>query len=911
MREKGHDRELLESLFDQGEALQPPERARWLEQLANSEPELARELASLLEFDDSAARDHLRGIMDRAVADAARTPQWPRQFGAYRVLRTIGSGGMGTVFEAVREQDYHKRVALKVAVSAVGTPAWVERFQQERQILAGLDHPHIARFLDGGASVNGLPFFAMELVEGESITDFVRNRNTALRERIELFRKICAAVSYAHQSLVVHRDLKPANILVTGEGEPKLLDFGLAKLLSPVDPNPGLTQTVLPLMTPSYCSPEQVLGAKITTRVDVYLLGLVLFEVLTGSQAHQLSGSSPAELQHAICEGAPAIPSERAIQAGDPVLARSTRGDLDTIVVKALQKDPERRYQSVDELNDDLGRYLDGLPILARPAAWSYRAAKFVRRNWIPVCAAAAVILTLAGGAVAFAWEARIAERRFSLARQLANVLLFDIHDKVQAMPGAIDLRETISARSVEYLDALSKEAGRNYALRRELAAAYARLASAQWPKYLTAPKQRSDSTLIMLNQAMALLQDMPPSELALATTTEAQLLNRRGQLLRQSGNPEAAQADFERVVALSSACGAGAPALCESRINALDQLLRQRLMHNDWPAYRALLNDLRQTLEVYRTFGNETFYEWHTLAVGLHEMSMLAAQHLYREAADRIRRELPVAERLQARTPLPAEALLVLTRVYQYLGRELRRSGQGSPQERLAFTRKGLKFAEDRVRMDKSDTVAFFELSDTQSEIALAYEPLDKREAARWFQLSINTYLERPDVAVSSLEPRIMFYSKGRNAIRFFLRVHRPDDAVAIARRISSVMSPAMFLKLDLPRSEAVQGIQALWWAGSEAAAQETASAEALWGRAVAQVQEALRKTPADPMIRASAALVFEGWAEWLGSKGRQPESDAFRQQSQALWGQLSAAFPDNLYLRNRTQIARSSRHP
>src|SRR5439155_13911750 len=423
--------------------LPPAERAQWLDDLSTSDPALARELASLLEFDASAGQ-HLRSIMDRVVADAARPQHWPGQFGAYRVLRTIGSGGMGTVFEAVREQDYHKRVALKVAASAIGTPAWVDRFQQERQILAGLDHPYIARFLDGGASAEGLPYFAMELVEGEPITDYVRNRKLGLRERIELFRKVCAAVSYAHQSLVVHRDLKPANILVTVEGEPKLLDFGLAKLQSPLEPNLGLTQTALPLLTPAYCSPEQVLGGKITTRVDVYLLGLVLFEVLTGSQAHQLGGSSPAELQHVISDGLPPVPSARSMHDGDSALARSLRGDLDTIVVKALQKDPAGRYQSVDELNDDLGRYLDGRPILARPAAWGYRAAKFLRRNWIPASAAAAVILALMGGALAFAWQARIAERRFGLARRLANVLLFDIHDKVQAMPGAIDLRETI-----------------------------------------------------------------------------------------------------------------------------------------------------------------------------------------------------------------------------------------------------------------------------------------------------------------------------------------------------------------------------------------------------------------------------------------------------------------------------------
>jgi serine/threonine protein kinase len=237
MSELTGDRERLESLFAQAAGLPPAERARLFDELSVSDPAAARELASLLEYDDAASR-RLRGIMDRAVADASRFPLRSGQaFGSYRVVRTIAAGGMGTVFEAVREQDYHKRVALKVAASAIGTPAWIERFQQERQILAGLDHPHIARFLDGGASADGLPYFAMELVEGEPITDFVRNRKLGVRERIELFRKVCAAVSFAHQSLVVHRDLKPGNILVTADGEPKLLDFGLAKLQSPLEPD--------------------------------------------------------------------------------------------------------------------------------------------------------------------------------------------------------------------------------------------------------------------------------------------------------------------------------------------------------------------------------------------------------------------------------------------------------------------------------------------------------------------------------------------------------------------------------------------------------------------------------------------------------------------------------------------------
>jgi len=899
MAESGADRERLESLFEQAESLDPAERANWLAQLGDSDPALARELASLMEFDDSAGAN-LRGIIDRAIADSAREQHWPRQFGPYRVLRTIAAGGMGTVFEAVREQDYHKRVALKVAASPIGTPAWVERFQQERQILAGLEHPHIARFLDGGASAEGLPYFAMELVEGEPITEFVRNRKLAIRERIELFRKVCAAVSFAHQSLVVHRDLKPANILVTAEGEPKLLDFGLAKLQSAMEPNVGLTQTALPLLTPAYCSPEQVLGGKITTRVDVYLLGLVLFDVLTGRQAHQLSGAAPAELQRAICEDPAPVPS--AVTAG-------LAGDLDVIVVKALQKEPDRRYHSVDELNEDLGRYLDGRPILARPAAWSYRTGKFLRRNWIPVSAAAALVVALIGGAAAFFWQARIAERRFALARRLANVLIFDIHDQVQSMPGAIDLRETISARAVEYLDALSRDAGRNYALRRELAAAYARLTSARWHKDGLAPRQGSDSILAMLNRAIALLKDMPPHEMALAAPTEAQLLNRRGQLLFARPPREGAQEDFERALAISP-CSSASLALCESRITALEFLNRLCLLPNDWKKMSHLRAELRSALENYGTFGNQTFYEWNTLTAGFLEMRMFETQQLYAEGAECVRRELPVAERLAGRTSLPPDALSELTRAYQCLGRLMRKSGQGSPEERIAFFQKGMEFAQARVNLDTGDSMAYFELGDSQSEIALEYQSIDPRQAAQWFRLSLESYLERPNVAVNGLEHRIALWERGRDAIRFFLRVHRQEDALWVARRICGVMSPALFLKLDLPRSEDAQRIQALWWMGTEASHENVDLAEALWTRAVRDSQEALNRTPRDAVIQASAAFAFEGWSSWLDSHQRQTEGKVYREQSHSLWSGLSAAFPDEMFLRNRVQGVRDNLH-
>uniref|UniRef100_Q01ZV5 Serine/threonine protein kinase n=1 Tax=Solibacter usitatus (strain Ellin6076) TaxID=234267 RepID=Q01ZV5_SOLUE len=892
------DRENFEALFAYAADLPPGDRGRYLDELSGSDPALAGELASLLDFDPSAG-PRLRGIVDRVVADASLPALWSGQlFGSYRLVRTIGAGGMGTVFEAVREQDYHKRVALKVAASAIGTPAWVERFKQERQILSGLDHPNIARFLDGGASSDGLPYFAMELVEGEPITDFVIDRNCGLRERIELFRKVCAAVSFAHQSLVVHRDLKPGNILVTAGGEPKLLDFGLAKLQSPIDPCEGFTRTALPFLTPAYCSPEQVLGEKITTRVDVYLLGLILFELLTGSQAHQLTGSSPAELQQIVSEEHTPVPSARATQAGNLALAKSLRGDLDKIVLKAIQKDPARRYQSVDEFNLDLGRYLDGRPVLARSAGWSYRATKFLRRNWISAGVAAAAILAVIGGALAFARQARIAEERFDLARRLSNVLLFDIHDRVQAMPGAVDLREMISSTAVQYLDALSRQAGRNYPLRRELAAGYLRLSSAEWFKGGSVPSRASGDPLSALNRALALLEGMPASELALAAATEGDLRLKRGEVLQQSSRLDAAIADFERAAAVSQ-CSPQTPALCRNRISALGHLVMSYATRQDLQACRSRLVEMRRDMETYRSPGGELFYQQSALRAGMAESKVAAVQKKHADAARIMLDLLPAADLVGSQPHLEPQLLRLLSVYYRFLAWRLRQAGQSTPRARIQLIRKGLEFGQRYLELDPEDVIAQFAVVPIFSDMAEEYESVDQRQAAHFYEMAVQPLLKRPD-QLANMDPRIELYDNGCSALRFFLRIHRQDEAVSLARRISGAMSPVMFLGLNLPRSQEVQAIQALWWTASEAVQEKSGSAESLWKQAVRAAQEGLQRTPQDPVMQASAALAFEGLAVWLHSSGSEEQSEPHLRAARALWSRLSEVYPTNSFIRN-----------
>lgn len=501
----------LKELFGEAIGRDGAERAALIERSCTGDPELRSELESLLAAGDGAGRfleASAAEVLLRDLAEPGRSPVG-RRLGPYRVVSEIGHGGMGVVFRAVRDDDaYHKEVAVKLLHFDLDSRYFEERFRRERQILASLDHPNIARLLDGGADEAGRPYLVLELVEGTHIDVYCGQHHLNLPARLELIRSACGAVSLAHSRLVVHCDLKPANVLVTADGTVKLLDFGIAKLLSPdtSGPFPQATATGW-WMTPQYASPEQVRGAPVTTATDVYSLGVLLYELLTGRRPYDLGSRSPDEIVRAICDQEVARPShalartlpddpderrKHASPAGPPDantrrLRRRLKGDLDTIVQRALAKDPARRYASVVQLSDDLRRYLRGLPIRARPDRAGYRLRKFVGRNRAAVAASLLVVASLCGGIVATLRQARlahaerlIAERRFDEVRSLASTFIFEIHDAVAALPGSTPVRKRIVELGLQYLERLELEAGDDASLQAELAAAYERIASVQ-----------------------------------------------------------------------------------------------------------------------------------------------------------------------------------------------------------------------------------------------------------------------------------------------------------------------------------------------------------------------------------------------------------------------------------------------
>ena len=419
----------LKELFEAAVDLEANERAILLDEECGGDDRLRFEIESLLQSDEQTGGfiEEPAFVIPRDLfPDKTEDPFAGRQFGAYEVIREIGRGGLGAVYLAARADDeYRKEVAIKLVRRGLDTEDILRRFRNERQILAQLDHPNIARLIDGGTTDDGLPYFVMEYVKGEPINAYCDRHALSTAERLNLFRKVCAAVAFAHQNLVIHRDLKPSNILVTQEGEPKLLDFGIAKLLGPGDELFTQTIPALRVMTPEYASPEQVKGEKIMTTSDVYSLGALLYELLTGQRPYRLKTRTPEEIARAITEQEPERLSAALLRDSRFTVhdSRALRGDLDNIVLMAMRKEPARRYSSVGQFSEDIRRHLEALPVIARKDTVAYRTSKFVSRHRIGVAAAALVLLSLIGGIVATLIEVRTARRAEAKAEEISGFL--------------------------------------------------------------------------------------------------------------------------------------------------------------------------------------------------------------------------------------------------------------------------------------------------------------------------------------------------------------------------------------------------------------------------------------------------------------------------------------------------------
>jgi eukaryotic-like serine/threonine-protein kinase len=735
----------IKELFGSALEQEHGERSAFLRKACGQDDELRTELESLLASFDS--NKSTAGGSAPSASPTHSVAAAGQNIGRYRIIRQIGSGGMGAVYLAVRADDeFNKRVAIKLVQAGIDTQQILNRFRHERQILAALDHPNIAKLLDGGTTAQGLPYFVMDFVEGTRIDEYCDSHRLSVLERVRLFREVCSAAQYVHQNLVVHRDLKPGNILVTAEGVPKLLDFGIAKLMKPeLFTNPlDATRVEFRLMTPGYASPEQVRGEPVTTATDVYSLGVILYELLTSRRPYQVKTDAPAEILRAVCDQEPPKPSTAITKGEDggagtgekrwtpelraqmrgtipEKLQRQLRGDLDTIVLKALRKEPQRRYVSAEQLSEDLRRHLEGLPVIAHRDTWSYRSSKFIGRHKTGVAAAALVLISLVAGVLATAWQARVArseraraQQQFNDVRRLTTSLLFEFHSAIQDLPGSTPARKLIVQRALEYLSKLAPQARDDAGLQRELVEAYLRVGDVQGNPYVsnlgdTRGAAQSYGQALQISQA---LTQADPQDWE-ARQYLARSYKSLGEVLPVLGQPTEGLADLRKACDIFE----GLPTATPDREELRQELAKCYHALGDLQGHGGRMNlgdpvgaldSYRKALAIYQAKliadPNDK-----TARRGMAVLQMRTGDLLMRDdlkaAMDNYRSALPTIQDLSVADPTNADARRLLATAYQKMG---------GAQEELGDLKDALKsyanasaVKEELVRADPNNALA------------------------------------------------------------------------------------------------------------------------------------------------------------------------------------------------------------
>ena len=623
--------ERLDALFHA--ALEQPEtqRERFVDEACGDDAAMRRRLRAMLAHDAS-GQDPLAAAVRAGQRQARGRPEaMPERIGPFRLLKRLGQGGMGTVYLGEREgSDFQQRVAIKLLHDLDDSQMTSARLRRERHLLARLEHPNIARLIDGGELEDGTPYVAMEYVEGVSLTRHAARRELGLGARLHLFLQLLDAIAYAHRHLIVHRDIKPENVLVDAEGNVKLLDFGIAKLLdAPGATATAATMTVAGAMTPCYASPEQLLGQPVSTQTDVYSLGVVLYELLTGSLPFPPDPDvSPLQLQNRICTTQPIAPSHVDTQVTPP---RRLRGDLDNIVLKALRKEPLRRYASVEALADDLRRFLAGRTVSARPDSWRYRLGKFVARNPLGVGVSMALLATLLAFAVTSRWQATRyaaerdrAEGEATAAKQVAEYMidLFRVPDPIESANRDLSARDLLDKAAASLPKEMDKAPLLRARMMHVIGLSYANIGA-------------YERAVRMLKSALAIRE----AELGPDSFEVSDSLNRLGNVYRMYGQLDLAEQALGRALAIRERISSGPSAELADAFNNVG-LLQYQLGH-----YRAALTTLQRAIDMNRAVSGD---DTDAIATALHNRA-LAQQSLahYAQAESDIRRAIAIKEKL------------------------------------------------------------------------------------------------------------------------------------------------------------------------------------------------------------------------------------------------------------------------
>jgi eukaryotic-like serine/threonine-protein kinase len=768
----------VKELFDAASALDPETRSTFLKMACKDDSGLLEEVESLLAAGDEAGEfiekpalklgsssTNGNSIFDITAFERHTQPE-PSQIGKvvgpYRIVDEIGEGGMGKVYRAVRADDvFQRQVAIKIVKRGMDTDFIRRRFRNERQILAGLNHPNITRLLDGGTTEDGLPYFVMEYIQGLPLLEYCDERRLNTNERLKLFLKVCSAVQYAHQNLIVHRDLKPRNILVTSDGEPKLLDFGIAKILNldlssqTADP----TMMRFRLMTPEYASPEQARGEIITVASDVYSLGVILYELLSGHRPYRLSQVSPHDVARVICEVEPPRPStavksvvkvprskDAETETLTPELVSSNRssapeklrwrlhGDLDNIVLMAIRKEPSRRYASVEQFAEDIRRHLDGKPVAARQDTFLYRTTKFLGRHAWGVVAVVLLMVSMTAGVATTIYQSRRADRRFEEVRKLANYFLFDLHDAMEKLPGSVPVREMLVRRALQYLDSLAQEASGDPSLLSELATAYQKVGDVQGSP--TRPNLGSTAGALQSYQkALAIrerLIQLKPNdfearrELGMSHSNVSSILN-------VAGDSRAAMEHAQKAVAILEQLYKDDPGNSQVQYDlavAYQFLGNAHVVTSNWQK----VGEYRErTLNLYEQQASRTPFDisvQRNISTTLKQLGAVKARLKDRAAALlSFRRALAIDEKLAAQDQNSIQSRNELGVAYNGMGFALSELGEYT--EAIAWYNRALEIREELARDDVHDARARRRLANTNQDLGSVYQKQGKWKEA------------------------------------------------------------------------------------------------------------------------------------------------------------------------------------
>lgn len=735
----------IEEIFQSAVERPVSERSEYVAQVCGDDYELRSEVESLL-ASDSDAVTVLHSVIEADVVRLNRESSASEaglRVGPYSLVRELDSGGMGVVYLAVRSDDqYFQIVAIKMIRRGMEWPSLIHRFRAERQILANLTHPNIGAILDGGETEDGRPFIVMEYVEGQPITLACESRGLSIREKVELFRSVCSAAHYAHQKLVIHRDVKPSNVLVTPQGVVKLIDFGVSKPLAP-ELIPGelpKTESWQRLMTPDYASPEQLQGQELTTASDIYSLGVLLFELLTGSRPYSLGELSPAAAERLVCEGD--IPKPSSVPGLPDRVRKQVAGDLDRIVSKAMDQDPSRRYLSAQHLEEDLVRFLQGKPVLARDATPIYRLSKFIKRHRTACLMASVTLVVLAGSIFLHQRQSRAADSRVKQVAALADSAIADLTEKLQQSPASIEAQASLFHSALGYLEQLTRDSGNDPRLLLELSHAYTRVGDLEGSPFV-ANLGNSATAVTSYQEALRTALDaharLPGEE---STEAAIEAYHRLAGMESFLGNTQKALDGYQKSLPLATEFLQQKPA----------DPMRRRLLAMNYAGIGDVelsslepdkaLNNYRQAFQVFGSDANGQEDHDRTLAgLYLRRARVLNELGPQPEAVADVHRAIEIAQGLTRQFPSERQVQRDLFSAYQNMvltlaGRDLLNIGD-SKQAQL-YARKALGIAEALAAADPKNVQARYDLSLAYTTMGDSFRLSQPTAAGRWYRTSI-----------------------------------------------------------------------------------------------------------------------------------------------------------------------------